>query len=164
MTLEEVVAEFEAAFPAVVDGFPSALSETGEPYTVICSGGPRPESSPVPALYASRSLAIRAWLEAVRAFAKDKTGTLYWRIRPEIDSIETKAAFPSVPFWAVYSRLLISDKSPDCVHVGKDGVQYVQGRLEDKPPTKILTFGQIDQRTARRLVGSYVWPEFDHPE
>ncbi len=96
MTLDEAVAEIEAKFH-VVGGLPIAFAQTGEPYllfTFIGRGEAITETS-----------VVEAWRHAVAAYAKDRPGTLYWRIRPEIEW-----DFPplDVPAVKIYSRLLIS--------------------------------------------------------
>jgi hypothetical protein len=113
MNLEHAVAQFEAAFSKVIDGEPHACAPDGQRYTVIASGGIKPEGEPFPAEYATGAEAVAAWLEAAWAFAR-KAGppaerTLCWRRRPELEKRNSRAPKP----WVVYSRFAIMDKLPE---------------------------------------------------
>ena len=99
--LKSAVSSFENG-RTVVDGFPSALSQTGEEYTKIVNGAVVSEGSLCPTS-SSPEDAIQAWLTGIVKWAEDKPGTIYWRSRPELESIGDGR-------WKVYSRLLISDK------------------------------------------------------
>jgi len=118
MTLEEAVAQFERG-RVVVDGFPTTRSQTGEPYEVIYSGTLSPTKEGQPdefGLYATEALAARWWLESIRLYAANKTGTVYWRMRPSLEDFPVGDKIPGLPrvkCFRVYSRLLISDKPPD---------------------------------------------------
>ena len=70
-----------------------AFAPTGEPFTVLQDGG-----------YATRKDAKAGAKTAFDEYAKDHTGTLYWRIVPEI------AYLPAKKRYGYYMRLLISDK------------------------------------------------------
>lgn len=119
MTLDEAVTKFEAKIGSVQNGFPSALSETGEPYIQITSSGPRIEGNEYET-FPSEAQAVETWLQAVERYAGDKDGTLYWRIRPTIETENGR--------FTVYSRLLISAARPDCVRQDADGSSYVTAR------------------------------------
>ena len=97
-----------------VDGLAMVRSQTGEEYTVIVSGGSKPECRRPPVLCLTEELAVKFWLDAFNEFARDKCGTVYWRTRPQLDSWQIKQVGLPDEFvetvYVVYSRLLISDK------------------------------------------------------
>jgi hypothetical protein len=107
MTLDEAVAYIESKFECV-DGRRMHRCETGDEYVQIVSGGIKEEGQAAP-LFQDEEQAIGAWLDAVMAYAADKQGKLYWRIRPEVN---TFASMPGSRNLTVYSRLVISDKAP----------------------------------------------------
>jgi hypothetical protein len=114
MTLAEAVAEFERG-RVVVEGLPSARSQTGEPYEVICAGALSPQREGGPAelgLYTSEELAAHWWLESIKLYAANKIGTVYWRIRPSLEEYPISEGDARCMAFRVYSRLLISDKPP----------------------------------------------------
>jgi hypothetical protein len=109
---------------------------TGEYYIEIVSGGFRlyeAEHQPCGASCLSEETAVDLWLQAVRDYAADKSGTLYWRIPPEMGEVMllqvkdngerftmARDGFVIKPYryYRVYSRLLISDKPqimPACI-------------------------------------------------
>src|SRR5688572_2478199 len=102
MTLEEAIRIIEDRFPCKM-GQPAAYSETGEGYVQINSSGPSHEGAHHQ-IYSTTEEAVGNWLDAVSDYAKDKTGTLYWRVRPELIRI------PGQNGYSVYSRLLISNQ------------------------------------------------------
>lgn len=106
MTLDEAVAHIESKFECV-EGQPIAWCETGDKYVKIVSGGVKDEGEFTP-LFQDEEQAVGAWLDAVMAYAADKHGTLYWRIRPNVR--EYPLDDEGLPAYLVYSRLVISDK------------------------------------------------------
>jgi hypothetical protein len=148
MTLDEARRAFEAQFTVWPEIGDKAIAPTGERYVEVCSGGYKREGERTLALAASEEVAIELLVHAWGQYAKDKRGTLYWRILPEIDSQvywrdgfldynperatpkqldqEREILFRNV-FWKAYSRLLISDKPV---------IQSAQ--LESKPRRKSI--------------------------
>lgn len=112
MMLDEALARIDRK---QVDGLSMAYSQTGETYTVIVSGGVKPEGERHPILCSFESEAVKHWLAAFNEYAKDKAGTVYWRVRPEMNSWvvyeegDTRREFGD-RVYVVYARLLISDK------------------------------------------------------
>ena len=102
-----------------VEGPPSAWAPTFEPYEAIITGGIHAEGTE-PSVYCRRAEdAVRYWLADFWRYAARKTGTLYWRAMPAIEScsihLDRSAQFRMVVFepietFSVYARLLISDK------------------------------------------------------
>ena len=97
-----LISYIESRFPVGETNpiFITGLSVTGEPYIVL-SGF---VSSPL-----GDSDAIAAAKIAFDEYAKDKSGTLYWRIKPETEVRSKVHGFPA-DGWAFYMRLLISSK------------------------------------------------------
>jgi len=83
---------------------PSALgpySVTGETFTELCGVGPRDDETHEIVYLPTVEAAYDAAIAAFKAYASDKSGTLYWRVSPELGENKGKFAF--------YMRLLISD-------------------------------------------------------
>lgn len=87
MTLDAAIKEFEALFASVR----SAPADT--PISVIWSGGQRTADETAPALYATRDMALEAWVSTARSWAcvdLDLEGTplsaatLEWVLKPEL--------------------------------------------------------------------------------
>lgn len=76
---------------AVKSGLAQHLSQTGEPYEEFrfVNGNDAAD-------------ALSAIQDEITHYAAERTGTLYWRVRPEAQQL--KGA------WGAYARLLISDK------------------------------------------------------
>lgn len=96
--LDEACKVLEASFvvyPVIGD---NAISATGEEYAEVFTPlADTPEE------------AVAAWKDvAISGYAYDRKGTIYWRIRPEIDVGSRDTTFEGQ--WKVYSRFLISDK------------------------------------------------------
>ena len=81
-----------------------STSPTGERYNSIDGLGVREEGVPrsPDTVSASREAAVTGYLGALKEHAAGRRGTVYWRHRPTVE--------PHYHGWAVYSRLLISDK------------------------------------------------------
>jgi hypothetical protein len=114
MTLEEARAKLEARFKIGPIGN-GPIAPTGERYVEIRGGGSPREGEPCPVLCSSEQMAIKQWLLAVEEYAAGKSGTLYWRIVPELGDQEDGSGWQHGPadvwkLYSVYSRLLISDK------------------------------------------------------
>lgn len=127
MTLDEARKEFESGFTVWPEVGNYSIAPTGEPYVEICSGGYKPEGHPCLAVGTSEQSAVYLWLIAAEQYAKGKSGTLYWRSLPEVDSYtyysegifasdaigrtdKERNDFYRHVFWRAYSRFLISDK------------------------------------------------------
>lgn len=109
----------------VVTGLAMATSQTDEPYEIFSMAGPVTEGEFFH-FASAESIAVSAWLSAMQDYLRDRPGTLYWRIEPEIErfdqhiycadhfNLELKINDPrgyiAVPVWRVYCRLLVSDK------------------------------------------------------
>lgn len=76
------------------------LSVTGETFTELCGAHPQVEGGEIVYLTTLQE-AYDAALAAFKAYAIGKSGTLYWRVHPELSERDGKFAF--------YMRLLISD-------------------------------------------------------
>jgi hypothetical protein len=128
MTIEELEADLAERFE-IVQGYPSALSQTGEPYTVVVSGGQYEDfrsDTKCPILCTSEDIAVRTLRDAIMLYAENKRGKLYWRVRPEVMKRDVPKDFSIKdrmlreilqigPLYVGYSRLLISDRVPDKV-------------------------------------------------
>lgn len=101
MTLDEAIKLVESRF---IVGPAGNYSEapTGEPYVTIVGGGIKEEGELFPCYFLSEAFAIQFWLDAVNKYSEGKSGTLYWRVKPEMMGRKK--------VWLIYSRLLISDK------------------------------------------------------
>ena len=108
--LQKAQTIFESRYPRGPNG-DNRISATGEEYVECCSGGVKGEFETTPMVGTTPKAAIEAWVYGIEKYAKDKRGTLYWRIVPEIDfyDYEYASGFPPSRYWKVYSRLLISD-------------------------------------------------------
>lgn len=105
MTIDEAVIEIEKGFK-VETGFPSYVSQTGEPYVEIGGGGVLGEGE-VRTHFETQDLAIAGAIAEFRKYAAGKSGTLYWRIRPECEQVRHLTR--EKESWAFYMRLLISN-------------------------------------------------------
>lgn len=113
LALGALTRQIEALFPSVV-GPADARAATGEPYVVI--GDQMHGAGTVPGAVDAGQPAAFDWTideaiaRAVRMFeryADGRTGTLYWRRKPEmIDASNGRGPF------RVYMRLLITDRQP----------------------------------------------------
>lgn len=90
------------------DGIPTIRCETGDPYVCICSGGLKLEGERI-VRFPTFTEATDSWLNALEEYKRGKTGILYWRTRPEHDQ--------NAEGWAIYSRLVISDKPEIAVEI-----------------------------------------------
>lgn len=117
--LQEAVKLFEARFTTVTefdkDGthHPSR-NEHGEPYVTVCSGGLKPETAHIPALFARLDDAVNAWLNAAMAYYANvkpvgQPHHLYWRKRPEL---ETLPAVDWEGYQTIISRFVVSANPP----------------------------------------------------
>lgn len=96
----ELLAYIESRF-AVGPERHGYLSATDEPYIVLSGGfGPLPQI-------------LESAKSQFDAYASERKGVLYWRVRPEFE--ENKMG------WRFYMRLLISDKSPETQKVAANG-------------------------------------------
>lgn len=85
MTLEELNAAFAARF-TIVQGLAGPKSQTGEEYHEFRGGpGPTPEGGNGVGATTEEG-AIRLLYDGIMRYAADRTGTLYWRIPPEVGS------------------------------------------------------------------------------
>jgi hypothetical protein len=113
--LDEAVDAFEAKFTRIVHGN-YAYAPTKEKYVEILSGQAADKSWFCYCL--TPEYAIEMWKVQISDYASSRSGTLFWRVRPEIDHWDCALrgdALNSHPVeflrvWKVYSRLLISDK------------------------------------------------------
>jgi hypothetical protein len=122
--LSKVQQEIELIFPPFPIGGNYRQAPTGEEYVVIMNGGIKEEGRNIPCLAWTEQDSIRLWKEAVLQYAAGKTGVLYWREKPELAGTEmfwegydaktnrVEKYGASNVMWRVYSRLLISDKTP----------------------------------------------------
>lgn len=111
--LDAAVAAFEADWDVHQEVGNFRLAPTGEPYVELTCGGEKLEIERSAIVCASSDSAIDYWGRAIRAYAAERSGRLYWRVRPQIEPLEVKAVkFLADRFtlWQVYCRLLISDK------------------------------------------------------
>lgn len=117
--LLDLVTYIEGRFPDVVDMTDEAsaskfipasewkpqFAPTGESYVVFT-----PHRTPELVLrteYKTPEAVISAGKEQFEIYAADKTGTLYWRIKPEVECFKDGK---NARCWMFYMRLLISDK------------------------------------------------------
>ncbi|WP_213775089.1 hypothetical protein [Bradyrhizobium sp. dw_78] len=112
MTLEEALATIE--FPQV-DGLTTYFCETGEPYVSLVSGGVKAEGKDAPIFCSTEDIAVRFWLDAFNNYARDKSGVLYWRERPnlmdwDVQNVHCDIDIDRSTLYFVYSRLVISDR------------------------------------------------------
>lgn len=92
----------ESRFP-VGDPTASRLSVTGEEYIQFSPA--RTKEGELRGIFDTLESAISAAKIQFDEYASTRQGTIYWRIRPEIE------VSPKQPFgWMFYMRLLISDK------------------------------------------------------
>lgn len=94
VALREARERLERRFKPYTHIGDSAYSPTDEEYVVLTSGN----------WYPLATTAIEAWEREIDEYAKSKSGTLYWRVVPELNRDHRMMT------WHVYSRLLISDK------------------------------------------------------
>lgn len=116
--LDEAIAHVESRFTIGPDGVTSR-APTGELYVEVCTGGTKDEGERRPCWCLTPELAVEFWSAAVWKYAglhgpdQDRK-TLYWRIRPELESLIVPSGHPAIvpdmKLWSVYSRLLISNK------------------------------------------------------
>lgn len=90
-------------------GLPGPWAQTGEKYHIVCSGGEALEGEPLPFWCANKDRAIDSWFKEAMDYAIGKTGTLYWRDSPFIETVIPE----DIPFYAVYSRFLISNQAEE---------------------------------------------------
>lgn len=90
-------------------GLPTNRCQTGEAYRVICSGGEKFEGEPCPFWTANKDKAVDSWYHEVMKYALPHIrhkSTLYWRDSPFIETVVPDDT--DIPFYAVYSRFIIS--------------------------------------------------------
>jgi hypothetical protein len=113
INIEWLVKEIEARFP-VGESTDCALSVTGEPYVVIGAQDHRDGLPQIPGtidegkrreLAFDEETAVMSALKCFEDYARERIGTLFWRVKPELEWIEDHSRCK------VYLRLLISDKS-----------------------------------------------------
>lgn len=119
MTADEIRAAVEAGRKCV-DGLKQAISQTGEVYIAVSVGGVLVEGK-APPFATTAGAAAEGLLQSLLAYASeadsDHSGTLYWRVHPEID-VSTHGVDPVTlervnypePRYYGYARLLISSK------------------------------------------------------
>lgn len=84
--------------------WPMRLAPTGEPFTVMCSGGEKKEGELFPATYPTKELAVEAWLKSVSSMGdRIEKPIVYWRKEPSLEKVTGG--------WVVYSRLVVSNKA-----------------------------------------------------
>ena len=101
MNLVDVMADIERRYQCS-DGPPCAWCPTGEPYVTLAIGGIKREGQPMPVVCNTEQEAIDGWKQSFDEYAASRTGRLYWRHRPEIETKDDKVV--------VYCRLIITDK------------------------------------------------------
>lgn len=90
---------------------------TGDDFVVICSGGEKANSGRWPALCASPEIAAELWADALIRYAEGRTGKIYWRFRPTVESFQITHADRrqthrvAEPRYTVFSRLFIAEKA-----------------------------------------------------
>lgn len=118
MTLDEAVLYVEGFCRAVVEYDPDSpilpFAPTGESYLTMTSGGTKREGDPHPALFFSTEKAIDEWVNAVLLYGGPTIAskTFYWRERPAFRDIPVGNGADDVTYRIIYSRMLISVKSP----------------------------------------------------
>lgn len=117
MTLDEAVLALERAdsVKSVKAGSPMAFCQTGSEYIAIYSGGAAVNHRR-PIWAATESLAISLWLDAAMKYASYQSGTLYWRLKPELNSITIDDRSLGIPheattLYSVRSRFVIDDRA-----------------------------------------------------
>lgn len=117
-TMAGLIAGIESTWRCV-DGLPWSRAQTGERYVVIGDQADAPPAIPGTIDEgASRVLAYdeeTAVVQAVRClahYAEDRSGILYWRVRPRLESWygADEPGRRRRRWFKVYMRLLISDK------------------------------------------------------
>lgn len=93
LALAALVLHCNSNFPIGPAGDRPGTAPTGEPYTEL----------PAKEWYPSREAALDAAKAAFDEYAEGKTGTLFWRVKPELGQDYKNG-------WKFYMRLLISDK------------------------------------------------------
>lgn len=76
----------------------------GDRYVTVTSGGVKPEGEPMDAAFHSEDDAIAAWLFQATLWTNGRTGTLYWRQRPEVN----KTSKPRERY-SIWSRFMVAD-------------------------------------------------------
>jgi hypothetical protein len=101
-----MMAQLRSKF-TIVEGLPAARAQTGERYVTFMQDGERAaadEGREGPPGCATKEDAACGLAHAILAYAdRQGSGTLYWRIRPEVEKADDG-------LWYAYARLLISDK------------------------------------------------------
>lgn len=105
LTLEQAVAEFEKG-RLVKLGLPGACCQTGATYLAITHAGLKEEGKSFMGYDSTRAEAVKSWLASALKYANSRTGTLYWRTKPELDCRVTSDGRED---WMVYSRFVVSD-------------------------------------------------------
>lgn len=122
MTLDQALREIAQRITCVEwDNDPDReawKAPTGELYLQLCSGGFKNEGEWAPCLCASKEAAVSTWRAALLEYEAKKPGILYWRVKPELESVVISFPSSEAPiggaeqtWWFVYSRLIISNKS-----------------------------------------------------
>lgn len=90
----------------IIQGEPSRLCQTGEPYITFTQGGPRSEGESSGGGNDTSDLAIRFWLKHVLVYKNEQLNqgkdVLYWRTPLEVEEQDGK--------WFAYGRFVITDK------------------------------------------------------
>ena len=107
--LKEATEYFESIWPPK-DGLTGPLAQTGEPYTVIVSGGIKEQARRFPIWCSNITFAVNLWRKAIDDYADVEDGMLYWRNKPSLCTLAIKDKEQTTRLYTVYSRLLISDR------------------------------------------------------
>ncbi len=87
----------------IKQGLPRSYSQTNEPYYTISLS----IEVGVFDKAIARIFVENAMIASIMSYTHERTGTLYWRVRPEIESLSVS---DDLDQWNGYARLLISDK------------------------------------------------------
>lgn len=81
MLLSDAINEFQSMFASVST---REKQQEDKDVLVTWSGGQRKSSETSAALYATKDLALEAWLNVARSFATDRKAVLEWVLKPEL--------------------------------------------------------------------------------
>lgn len=110
MDLNKARRMFEASFGNARMGLQQALTENGTPYIAFCSGGVKPEGSPIPVLASTIDRAVEQWYWScaqflIQNYAHPEDHILIWRVRPQMNTI--LGGDENTEYYSVYSRFAI---------------------------------------------------------
>lgn len=106
MNLDDALKSIAARWKCV-DGLPLSVCQTGDTYMTVKSGGIfEPDSTIKSTPCGNPDAAIMQWFGHVMRYGLSRKGTLYWRIKPELEH-ETR---DKAEVYQIYSRLVITDK------------------------------------------------------